>query len=211
MSTIEETLSAWAPRDYVPLTILEHWKVADIGPGQYPLRRADVYIDRSTEHLDVIDLEPGQEIMVGNLTEGLPDIPDKYFDFVWISHCLEHVVELQAAIDTLNRISKRGCMVVPSFAKDSLFHFEEREHFWHCLPNPTDGAPPIFVEHNHGFIERLRDSTVQKAACFLYRTGTQHDCTAERFMRAWYQSHEPDLDIVHHWGEGNPLKAIIIR
>lgn len=208
----ELDFAKWGPRDYVRLPEMpDSWHVCDIGPGQYPLRRANVFIDKHQEILDAIELEQGQQALLGDLEKGLPEVPSGYFDFCYVSHVLEHLVELQTAIATLNRIAKRGTMVVPSFAKDSLVFFEEREHFWHCLPNPTHGKPVIFVEHNHGFVERLRDSTMQKAMCFLLRTGTHHDCTTERYMRGWFQQHESDLDIVHSWGPDNPLEAVIIR
>lgn len=208
----EQDFALWGTRDYVKIPdIPDSWRMCDIGPGRYPHPRANVYIDYSQDILDAIDLQPWQTAILSRIEDGLPEIPDRAFDFVWISHVLEHCMELRKCIQALNRVSKRGMMIVPSFAKDSLMFFEEESHFWHVLPNPTHGKPPIFVEHNHGFVERLRDSTMQKAMCFLLRTGTQHDCTAERYMRGWFQQHEPDLDIVYEWSPDKPLSAIIIR
>lgn len=213
MNTIEvNPFAVWGPRDYVKLPdIPDHWNVVDVGPGPYPLKRANMYIDRSREILDAIDLQPGQQTRVGSLNDGLPAFADKAFDFAFCSHVLEHCIELQACIDTLNRIAKRGTIVVPSFAKEAMLHFQEREHLWLCHENPTHGGPLIFVEGNHGFMERLRDPLAQQATSFLYQTGSQHDCTAEQFLRAWWQLREPDLDLVAHWDEKHPLKVIAIR
>lgn len=213
MSTIEvNPFAVWGPRDYVQMPdILPTWKVVDIGPGEYPLKRADVYIDRSRVILNAIDLQPEQQAKIGDLQDGLPAFADGAFDFAFCSHVLEHCIQLQACVDTLNRVAKRGMVIVPSFAKDAMLHFQEAEHFWHCLPNPAPGGPLIFVEHNHGFIERLRDPLAQQAASFLYQTGSRHDCTAEQYMRAWWQKTESDLDLVAHWDEEHPLQVIAIR
>lgn len=213
MSTTEANqFSVWGPRDYVQLpAIPDHWRVLDIGPGAYPLVRANAYLDRDINILEAIDLQPGQRLLRDSLEYGLPTIADNSYDFVWASHVLEHVVEIETAVNALNRISKRGCVVVPSFAKDALLHFQEREHFWLCLPNATHGEPIVFVEHNHGFLERLRDPLAQQATSFLYQTGSQHDCTAEQYMRAWWQKNERHLDLVSFWDEANPLKVIAIR
>lgn len=210
MSTIED-VTLWGPRDYVKLPhIPDSWRMCDIGPGRYPHPRANVLIDKHPEILEALNDDRPQ--ILSDLELGLPNIEDDTFHFAWCSHALEHVIELQTAVDALNRIAKRGCMVVPSFAKDALLHFQEREHFWHCLPNPTQGGPIVFVEHNNGFIERLReDQLAQQATSFLYQTGSHHDCTAEQHMRAWWQRTEKDLDLVYRWDESNPLKVIIVR
>lgn len=201
--------ASWGPADYVKIPImLPAWKVVDVGPGRHPHPRADVYVDRNPEMLEPLK-DAGKTTILASLEEGLPEIPDGAFDFAFCSHVLEHILEVQKAADTLARIAKRGTIVMPSVYKDALFCFEEDEHLWNVLPNPTHGEPPIFVERNPGYINRLRDQLVQKATCFLYRTGTQHDCTAERHMRAWYQQHEPDMDIVYHWKD--ELKLQVIR
>lgn len=208
----ELDFALWGPRDYIsPMPFIHpEWKMADVGPGGYPHPRANVYIDHDENTLEPLK-EAGKETILANLEDGLPDIEDDAFAFCWVSHVLEHCLQLQKCIDTLNRISKRGIMIVPSAYKDSLFNWETEDHLWNVLPNPTRGGPAIFVEYNRAYIGQLKDQMVQKATCFLYRTGTHHDCTAERHLRAWYQNSEPFLDIVCEWGPKNPLKAIIIR
>lgn len=209
MSAIDE-ITAWGPRDYVKIDVKPGEKMVDIGPGRYEHPRANLYIDCDVFNVERLRKE-GKNAILSDLDEGLPEIADKEFDYVWCSHVFEHAApdQLEKWAATLSRIAKRGTIVLPSAYKDSLFNFEEDEHRWSVLPNPTNGAAPIFVELNSGYIARLKDQTVQKAMCFLYRTGTQHDCTAERYLRAWYQQFEPSLDVVYHW-EGS-LELIIIR
>jgi ubiquinone/menaquinone biosynthesis C-methylase UbiE len=188
-----------APREYVELPEMpEHWRVLDIGPGQYPLKRANVFLDRNRENLKPMQAE-GIETIAENLEEGLPMIPDKSFDYVWCSHVLEHVQDPAACAATISRIGKAGTMVVPSAIKESIFNFEEAEHQWLVLPHPNDEKPPIFIRHNRNFIRKIIDKDVQKSMCFLYRTGSNHDCTVEQYLRTWFANRERDLDIVVHW------------
>lgn len=205
----ELDFATWAARDYIRLPFIHaDAKVLEIGPGPHPLRRADVYVDVDAETVQGLR-DAGKEAHLANACDGLSQFTDKQFDFCFSAHTLEHIIDLPEACAAISRVAKQGMIVLPSFAKDSMFNFEESDHFWHVLPNPTHGRPPIFVEHNSGFLKRLRDPMLQKATSFLYRTGTQHDCTAERYMRAWFQQHEPDLDVVYEWtGE---LKVIAIR
>lgn len=197
-----------APRDYIGVAnIPKEWKVVDVGPGAYPLKRADVYIDRDPAILGKLDLAGDQSIIVSSLEEGLPEISDKSFDYVWCSHVLEHVEDPAGCAATLSRIAKRGIVIMPSAIKESLFNFEEAEHLWFVLP-PPNGGPPIFVRENPEFIARLKDEDVQKATCFLYRIGTNHDCTVEIYLQKWFQKNEAALDVAYEW-EGE-LKLQVI-
>jgi len=196
------------PCDYVPLPpIPVHWKVLDIGPGAYPLRRADVYIDRDPERLAPMRMD-GKKTALLDIAGGLKEIPDKAFDYVWCSHVLEHVFDPADCATTLSRIAKTGTIVMPSAIKESLFNFEEAEHKWLVLPNPMFGGPPIFVRHNDDYIANLKDQVVQKAMCFLLRTGTDHDCSAEQRLHSWFAEREVNLDVIYHWT--GKLELIVI-
>jgi len=196
-----------APRDYVELpTMPSSWRVLDVGPGAYPLQRADVYLDHDPDKLEALTLE-GKETIVANLADGLPEISDKYFDFVWCSHVLEHVDAPGQCAATLSRIAHRGVLVVPSAIKESLFNFEEPEHQWLILPSPS-GGPPVFVRHNRRWMDRIKDIDIQKIMCRTFRTGTGPDTLDDQYCRTWFAVHEPDLDIIVHW-EGE-LKVQVI-
>ena len=198
----------WGPRDYVALPeIPDSWLVADVGPGAYPLKRANVLIDRDPKILEPLSAQ-GRKTIVCDINKGFVGIPDKSFDYVWASHILEHLDDVTACAAALSRIAKSGTIVMPSAIKDGLFFFEEKAHQWHVLPNPLPLQPPIFVRHNRQFVYPLEDETCQSAMCFLFRTGSNHDCTAERNLRAWYQSHEQYLDIAYHWKDN--LSLIVI-
>lgn len=199
MSTSVLESLAWAPRDYVTLPeIPAHWKVIDVGPGAYPLKRANLCVDRSPEILAPIS-DAGQATMISDINEGLPGIGTKEFDYAWCSHLLEHVNDPAECCRVLGRIAKAGTIVMPSFYKESLFNFEEKTHQWLVVPNPTTGQPPIFIRHNRHFIAPLESDDVKQAMAMLYRVGSNHDCTIERNLRAWYQVNEAHTDVVYHW------------
>jgi SAM-dependent methyltransferase len=195
-----------APRDYVAVEIPNDWRVADVGPGRYPLKRANVFIDRDPEMLAGL---PG-ETLLASIEDGYPQIRDKAFDYVWCSHVLEHVNDPVACARTLSRISRRGTLVVPSAIKEAIFNFEEPTHQWLILPHPTQG-PPIFIRQNREYIDRLKDVDIQKIACQVFRTGngTEEDFLWEHETgRNWFAAHEPDLDIVVHWQDELKLQVI---
>lgn len=196
-----------APRDYVRLPeIPKHWKVLDIGPGAYPLPRADVYLDYDISKLTPLS-DQGKSTILADIQTRLERIPDKSFDFVWCSHAMEHLESPAAAAATISRIGKRGCMIVPSAWKESLTNFEEQGHLWQCLPNPSEAAPPIFVRTN-GQVDRIRHTEVMRSLCRLFRTGPNRIPEEQRQLRNWWYRHEAALDIVHFW-EGE-LKVQVI-
>jgi len=194
-----------AARDYVkpPYPIEDHWKVLEVGPGDYPFSRADVVADWNAEKLEPLS---AKRTVIADLGEGLPEFEDKEFDYVWCSHVLEHVDDPKACAQTLSRIAKRGTIVMPSAVKESLFNFEERQHKWLILPHPN-GGPPVFVRQN-GDIERLKDTDVMSSMCRLFRTGPNRLGEESRHLRRWFREKEPLLDVVVHWQDKLELMVI---
>lgn len=189
------------PRDYVqiPWQVDSRWIIADVGPGSYPFYNADIFIDNDFDRLAAVRKEhPRAGMVCAELSEGLPQIPDKQFDYVWCSHVLEHVDDPAACARTLSRIGKRGTIVLPSAIKESIFDFEEREHKWLILPHPQTSIP-IFIAYNLPFMQRIRDIRVQQSTCRLFRTGSGHDCSESDLLREWFADNEKNLDVVYHW------------
>lgn len=197
-----------APRDYVALpAIADHWKVLDVGPGSYPLLRADVFVDRNFDHLKPMQ-EHGRGTVIGDLMSGLPGIADKTFDYAWCSHVLEHVDDPAACARTLSRIAHRGTVVLPSAIKEAMFNFEEAEHKWLILPSPVDGGSPVFVRHNSEYMAKAKDASVQKITSRLFRTGPNRNGDEQRYLRKWFYNNEAVLDVVVHWEGEFKLQVI---
>lgn len=189
-----------APRDYIKLPdIPDDWRVLDVGPGQYPLMRANAYLDTTVEKLQSLQ-ERGKETIIGDLMSGCPEIPDKSFDYVWVSHVLEHLPSPERAANTLTRIAKRGVLVMPSAWKEALTNFEESDHLWSVLENPNPQAAPVFVRARSERLDQLRNADVMKSLCRALRTGPNNRVTEEsRTLRKWWYDKEAALDVVYCW------------
>ncbi len=192
-----------APRDYAwppPCEIPDSWKVLDVGPGGYPLPRANAFVDRDNANLKRIQYVRDGQFIHDDFSTGLASIPDKAFDYVWCSHVFEHVPDVIAAAAALSRIAKRGTLIVPSAWKESINNFEETEHIWQCLPNPTEGGSPIFIRNPEYAMKQLRNADVQKIMSRAFRTGPSNRIDEEgRHLRTWWYRNEVSLDVVHHW------------
>lgn len=188
------------PFEYVTLpSIPDHWNVLDVGPGSHPLPRANVYLDRNVSHLEPLQKQ-GKSTIIGDLSSGLPQIPDKTFDFVFCSHVLEHLPCPSTAAATLSRIGKSGVVIMPSAWKEALTNFQETEHLWSVLDNPVEGRPPIFIRATSERLSKMRNVDVMKILSRVFITGPNNRVTEEsRFLRKWWYSTEPALDVVFHW------------
>lgn len=186
-----------APRDYVrpPYPIEDHWNVLEVGPGNYPFLRADVYVDWNAEKLE--PLKP-KRVVQANIMDGFPLFGDKEFDYCWCSHVFEHVEDPVACARTLSRIAKRGTLIMPSALKEAIFNFEEAEHKFLVLPHPSVGGPPVFVRSGE-YVEKLKDREVMGSMCRLFRTGPNRLRDEQRHLRRWFRKNEANLDVVVHW------------
>lgn len=196
------------PREYAlpPFPFEENWKIADVGPGDFPLLRANAYIDASANILSRLRLNPDQKAIESNLDAGLPGIVDQEFDYVWCSHVLEHVKDPLRAAAALQRIGKRGTVVLPGFVKESLFLFEEADHKWLIMEHPSQGHP-LFIRRGPT-TDSIIDVEVQKILSRLYRTGpNRHE--EQQVLRNWFATNEKALDVIVHWNK--TLKVDVIQ
>jgi ubiquinone/menaquinone biosynthesis C-methylase UbiE len=108
-------------------------KIVDIGGGNKPYKNATHVIDFAGEEGKVqrhgADLNIGNRIFLeGDAAEVLEQFDDNYFDFCYSSHTFEHVADLPALIDMINKKCKRGFYALP--ASDFEF-FTTQSHYGH--------------------------------------------------------------------------------
>lgn len=110
--------------------------VVDIGSGDKPFWRADVYVDdltlgdvqRASETKTIHDLGKFVDANVENLP-----FENKQFDFSFCSHLLEHVEHPGKAINEITRISKAGYIETPNGVIETVEPFVS--HIWFVFKN----------------------------------------------------------------------------
>lgn len=111
--------------------VSKHDLVIDIGSGDKPFWRANVFFDNLS--LDNLQRSTyGNTIStIGNFINGdisKTNFKDKAFDFSYCSHVLEHVERPDLAIKEITRISKAGYIEVPNGIVDLIDPFYS--HLW---------------------------------------------------------------------------------
>ncbi|MFC1646674.1 class I SAM-dependent methyltransferase [Patescibacteria group bacterium] len=117
--------------------------VLDIGSGDKPFWRADVYVDKLS--LDNSQRTTGEKTIHGIglfIDSDVINLPfkDKVFDFSFCSHLLEHVEDPALVIKEITRISKRGYLEVPNGICESIVPFDS--HLWFVY---TDNNKLVFI------------------------------------------------------------------
>lgn len=105
--------------------------VVDIGSGDKPFWRADVYVDdlslgdvqRASHTKTIHNIGKFMDADVTNLP-----FKNKFFDFSFCSHLLEHVENPALAIDEITRVSKSGYIEIPNGIIETIQPFIS--HLW---------------------------------------------------------------------------------
>lgn len=137
-------------------TIKRNAIVIDIGSGDKPFWRADVFVDRlslgnvqrATKYNTIHDIGLFFDC---DVTRALP-FKDKCFDFSFCSHLLEHVNDPAAAIKEIVRVSKSGYIEVPNGVLETIKPFDS--HLWFIY---LDNATLIFMrksKNNHDILSK---------------------------------------------------------
>ena len=166
--------------------------VVDIGSGDKPFWRGDVFVDRV--ETDAGQRHTGAEVVTrfgrfvdADVSEHLP-FPDGAFDFSYCAHLLEHVEDPAKAIAEITRISRRGYLEVPNGAFEAADPFGT--HLWFVF---RDGARLVFVRKSqrmHEAIERNRAANRPAAYTRMFR---------EPFIRLYWDG-GVDVEIVDETG-----------
>lgn len=108
--------------------------VIDIGSGDKPFWRADVFFDDLSLNNNQRISGKGTIHNIGTFVDGnilRSPFKNKAFDFSFASHLLEHVERPDLAINEIVRISKRGYLEVPSYLLECISPFHS--HLWYVV------------------------------------------------------------------------------
>ncbi len=105
--------------------------VLDVGGGHRPYPKsthvADFVDHQEMRHGQGLNLG-GRELIEGDVVETLKEFPDDHFDFCYSSHTFEHINDLAAAVEQINRTCKRGFYALPG---SDLEFITAKQHFGH--------------------------------------------------------------------------------
>jgi SAM-dependent methyltransferase len=147
----------WAYQSsYIDFQIKPGERVLDVGSGGYPFPHATHLVDRylePTAHRNATLVQDGRPLVAADLHR-LP-FQDKFFDFVYCSHVLEHVDDPIATCAEIMRVGKRGFIETPTMGKDILFAWTTHTHKWYLA---GCGQTLCFFEYSPRQAEGIRSS-----------------------------------------------------
>jgi len=142
-------------------------RVLDIGSGNVPFPFATHLADISISDDSYgragcpFKILNGKEVYECDI-ENLPFQNDE-FDFVYCSHVLEHVENPDKACRELMRVSKRGFIETPTWAKDFMFDTAKvSNHKWGV---ECEGSTLIFREYSQKQIDGLGCDLLRSMSC----------------------------------------------
>jgi len=124
-------------------------KVLEIGPGSNPWFRSDVlcekYLQDNTERSGDL-VRDGRPLIHADACN-MP-FKDKEFDFVFCSHIMEHVEDLEGFLSEIQRVGKAGYLETPNYLfEQTVGTTTHKLAFWvedgglHAEPKWVPGAP----------------------------------------------------------------------
>jgi hypothetical protein len=114
-------------------------RVLEIGPGDCPFRRADVYVDFIDNWDALAHAKHNEKVIKMNVCDEALPFKDKEFDFVYMRHMLEDIWNPFLICKEISRVAKRGYIETPSPMSE--------------LGRGVDGgSPPFRGYHHHRFI-----------------------------------------------------------
>ncbi len=175
--------------------------VLDVGPGNFPLPSA-------THCLDIDNTYSASRQVpadIGSIER--TNYADGQWDYVYISHALEHCASPARGLAEAQRVGKRGYAECPVVMTDYMFAFGETHPRWMCLPIPNGIA---FIEKSPEYNQAFLDKEV---GAFFYRV-TQYPIMlsrAEQAIRIQFWRNQRIVNAFCSWDEHRTARALEIR
>lgn len=176
-------------------------KVIEVGPGNFPWPRADVFLEhisrRGHPAYQSGVLPKEDKLIWGDIQTHNERITDKQYDFALCSHVFEHLSDPKAAAEELSRIAKRGIVIVPSAYKESITCWDEKEHLWECYPSRSPSTLRM-LKREWSYINNFRDVHVRTAMTRLFH-GDDMSTNDMRKAKKWFRTNEKLMDVIVPW------------
>ena len=160
---------------------LKEDKVLDVGPGNFPFPFAThrIGIDQRD------DAKDGTEFKLCDIEKGI-DYPDKFFDYVYCSHVLEHLDDPISAAREISRVGQRGYIEVPSGFCTMFLNYGTVHPKWFCYPD--DDGFILFSPWNEKFLGHFQNKSVMWAMDMIVNCNIKTIVlsTRERVLRDYY-------------------------
>lgn len=180
------------------LEVPKDWKVLEVGPGTAPWSRSNAFCDVVPRDLPNFTLGDVQKL----------PYRDREFDYIFVSHVLEHVCEPKLAIAELNRVAHSGCIVSPTPFKEGVMFDHEQDHRWWVMA----GAEKLyFYRIPKQFHERVYDSQISGEMHRIWRYGERRLEGLANRCKQHFHNIEPVIDAVFHFSPERPLKAEVLE
>lgn len=152
--------------------------VIDIGSGDKPFWRANVFLDNLAlgnlhRHSDTKTVQSFGNFVDADITR--TNFKNKIFDFSFCSHLLEHVEKPDLVIKEIMRISKKGYIEVPNGVIEFVHPFHS--HLWFVL---LTGKKLVFVRKG----KNLHKNLLKNSAKYLYLISK----TKDPFIRLYWNN-----------------------
>jgi uncharacterized protein YbaR (Trm112 family) len=152
----------WQRRIQIPVS--KNDIVLDIGSGDKPHWRADLLLENFPDKVSALQRSSGgaatitAPMIIGDVQQ-LP-FKDKSIDFVIASHLLEHIPNLKAACQEIQRIGKAGYIELPYEGMAKILDLDS--HLWWCKKKDnqlifTAKQNFIFDEEIHKYAEIINN------------------------------------------------------
>ncbi len=152
--------------------------VLEVGAGHKPMIRSDVLVDKFLTD----ETERGGELVIDRplIIADVCALPfkDKTFDYCYTAHTLEHVEDIESALLELQRVAKRGCIIVPHWSYEGIWN--KSYHLW--LISARDGT------------------LVFRRKCHLFNmASSEHRQQAKDLFWHLYSRHREVFEVRYEW------------
>lgn len=164
-------------------------RVLEIGGGHDPYAGVTHAVDKFPDHdgqrAGALKLSRGVRFFQGDV-ESLPFDSTVKFDFVYLSHVLEHVTSPERAVSELLRVARRGYIETPSPLREqiaALFPYDPNDFHLHFIWKSTrPGNAIAYIPKNQKTLGEFGNHPRAQMAKRLFELSRARDANLEAML-----------------------------